>query len=88
MTKALHDHIQSQEFRDHILEGMKTYQRIRIGTVLDSRIEKATCAWQQANIEEMFDTKVMKKLTEKIINIQESLHTIKNKMKGFIPLLM
>lgn len=50
---------------------------------MDSRIKHETYSWQQENIEEMFKREVMKKITEKFINIHESLHRVTDKMRGF-----
>ncbi|XP_056002434.1 uncharacterized protein LOC125661888 isoform X2 [Ostrea edulis] len=81
-AKTFHDYIHSTEFKRRILQGMDEYSRIRIGSEIGSRIEKETYRWQQMNIEKMFEATVMKKLTENMVKIQESLHRLNYKLRG------
>ncbi|XP_056002432.1 uncharacterized protein LOC125662397 [Ostrea edulis] len=82
-TIALHRYIHSQEFKTQILQDIDKYARFKIGSEIESRIEKKTYRWQKKNIINMFKRDVMGKVAEKIIDIPESLHRITDKVKGF-----
>ncbi|XP_061165560.1 dynamin-like protein 2 [Saccostrea echinata] len=82
-TEALFQYIHSAEFKASVLQEIEKHTRFTIGGELSNRIEKATLSWQQENIERMFTSQILQKLTENFIQIHESLHNIKNKMRGF-----
>ncbi|XP_062581662.1 mitofusin-1-like [Saccostrea cucullata] len=82
-AKALYQYIHSENFRSRVLQDIEKYSRFTIGGELDARIEKETLSWQQENIQKMFSSEILERLTENFILIQESLHNIKDKMKGF-----
>lgn len=50
---------------------------------MDVRIEKYLKAWQEQNIDEIFQEVIMEYLFEKFESIHRSLHSIKENLKGF-----
>lgn len=50
---------------------------------MDVRIEENLKAWQEQNIDNIFQVVIMKYLFEKFESIHRSLHSIKDNLKGF-----
>lgn len=66
-----------------VLENTSDLTRFSIAKELNYRIEVETTAWQERHIDDIFQETIMGDLIEKYENLQKSLHSIKENLKGF-----
>lgn len=79
----LYGYLHHPTFRAAVLSNLYTVTRVCIGSILDSRIENETIAWQEKHIDDIFHETMLKDLLKKHENIRRSLHSVKNNLKGF-----
>lgn len=79
----LHEYIHNPGFKADILKDTDTFTRFSIREALDVRIKENLKAWQEKNLDEIFQRVIMENLLKKFENIHRSLHSIKENLKGF-----
>lgn len=82
-SDQLHEYLNHPHFKVAVLENTSDLTRFSIAKELNYRIEVETTAWQERHIDDIFQETIMGDLIEKYENLQKSLHSIKENLKGF-----
>lgn len=82
-SDQLHEYLNHPHFKVVVLENTSDLTRFSIAKELNYRIEVETTAWQERHIDDIFQETIMGDLIEKYENLQKSLHSIKENLKGF-----
>lgn len=82
VAKQLHAYMRGHNFRTRILQDIKKFKKNEIKKEIDSRIAIETLQWQLQNIEDIFQEKIIEKLTQRCSCITSDLHSIKENMMG------
>lgn len=82
-SSKFHQYINHPCFKAAILQDTDELTRFTIRQELDTRIENKTKDWMKENLKEIFERTIMADLISKFEEIQRSLHSIKDNLKGF-----